>query len=102
MAYGDKVYARLVLNGIKVVEFVLERVTDMTELIGELRYRTQQYSGLARLYVRNLTRGWSEERPFMLYRALYPDGGSPEADAALFSTDPQPARRRQICPWETH
>lgn len=67
MAYGDRIYARLSLNGEKVAEFMTDRVAGMAELLGELRTRTRSLRGLCRLYVRNYSRGWSSERPLMLY-----------------------------------
>lgn len=69
--YGDKVYTKLCLNGEKVAEYVFETIADMAELIGKLRGLTMRYKGLARLYVRNITRGWSIERPLMLYPDRY-------------------------------
>lgn len=64
---GDRVLARLSLNGRVVAEFVSDRLSDMSQLLNAVRYRTRALRGLAQLYVRNLTRGWSEERPLMLY-----------------------------------
>ncbi len=69
MAYGDRVYARLCLNGEKIAEFMTDHVAGMAELLGELRARTRNCRGLCRLYVRNYSRGWSSERPLMLYAA---------------------------------
>ncbi len=71
MAYGDRVYARLCLNGEKIAEFMTDRVAGMAELLGELRTRTRSLRGLCRLYVRNYSRGWSSERPLMLYASAY-------------------------------
>lgn len=74
MAYGDRIYARLCLNGEKTVEFMTDHVSGMAELLGELRSRTRSLKGLCRLYVRNYSRGWSSERPLMLYAAAYSHG----------------------------
>ena len=71
ICYGDRLYARLVMGGRTVVEFMISRVSDFSELLGELRRQTR---GLARLYVRNVSRGWSMERPLMLYRDAFPSG----------------------------
>lgn len=65
--FGDRVQARLILNGRIVAEFISDRISDMTELLNAVRFRTRELRGLARLYVRNLTRGWADERPLMLY-----------------------------------
>lgn len=69
MAYGDRIYARLSLNGKKIAEFMTDQVDGMTKLLGELRPYTRSLRGLCRLYVRNYSRGWSSERPLMLYAA---------------------------------
>lgn len=75
MAYGDRIYARLSMRGKQIVEFMIEKVSDMTELIGELRAYARKYRGLCKLYVRNMSRGWSIERPLMLYAERYPSAG---------------------------
>lgn len=71
LTLGDRVYAMLSVNGRKIAEFTLDRVSDMTELIGEMRNCAQRYSGLVQVYVRNMTRGWSFTRPLMLYTDVY-------------------------------
>ena len=67
LTYGDKIYTRLILNGRNVVEFIIENISTMSELLGELRLKTREFKGLAKLYIRNMTQGWSIERPFMIY-----------------------------------
>ncbi len=70
MRYGDRVFVRLEsMQGMRrtLAEFTLTEVNDLTEVIGELRHYTRGLRGLTRLYVRNVTRGWSFEQPFMLY-----------------------------------
>lgn len=100
IAYGDRIYARLCLNGQKIVEFMIERVGSMTELLGELRVHARKVRGLCRLYVRNMSRGWSEERPLMLYAERYPAvDGWHERLFETTETQPQP---RMLMPWETH
>lgn len=64
---GDRIQARLILNGRVVADFISDRIADMTELLNAVRFRTRELRGLARLYIRNITRGWSEDRPLMLY-----------------------------------
>lgn len=71
ITYGDKIYARLVLNGNKVVEIILDDIATMTDLIGEVRALTLKLRGLAKLYIRNMTQGWSMERPLMLYTGKF-------------------------------
>lgn len=97
---GDRIFARLTMGGRTVVEFMINRVADMTELLGELRQMTRGARGLARLYVRNQSRGWSLERPLMLYAPSVPDvrfGMFTERGA-----DVAPSPRRMLFPWETH
>ena len=72
MAYGDRIYARLCLDGEDIIEFMNQQVSSMTELIGELRALTRECYGLCKLYVRNMTRGWAVERPLMIYAERYP------------------------------
>lgn len=67
---GDRIQARLILDGRIVADFISDRIADMTELLNAIRFRTRELRGLARLYVRNLTRGWSEDRPLMLYTTV--------------------------------
>lgn len=76
---GDRILARLSLNGRVVAEFVSDRLSDMSQLLNAVRGRTRTLRGLAQLYVRNLTRGWAEERPLMLYTAADGVGGVPAA-----------------------
>lgn len=93
MRYGDRIYARLCLKGKNVLEFVIEKVGSMTELLGELRTHTRELRGLCKLYVRNMSRGWSMERPLMLYPEVYPTAnGWKERD---FTTMRKVSRPRQ-------
>ena len=65
--YGDRLFARLVMHGRTIVEFMVNSVNDLSELWGELRRQCRGISGLGRLYLRNASRGWSMEKPLMLY-----------------------------------
>lgn len=97
--FGDRIYVRLEMGRTVAAEFEIREVNDFTELLGELRHYTRGMHGLARLYVRNMTRGWSQERPLMLYA---------DADARERRRLREPAkvriheRPRMLCPWETH
>lgn len=64
---GDKMFARLVLHGKTILEFVISTVNNLTELYCLLHSKCKGLRGLAKLYLRNMSRGWSEERPLMLY-----------------------------------
>lgn len=70
--YTDRVYARLTLAGHVVAEVTRERIGNFSSLIAILRALVPSCRGLARLTVRNLTRGWSVERPLMLYSDALP------------------------------
>ncbi len=67
ISYGDRLFARLVMHGHIITEFMVNSVHDLTELWGMLRKECRGVKGLAKLYLRNASRGWSLERPLMLY-----------------------------------
>lgn len=104
--YGDRLFARIVLHGKTVAEFVNSQVNDLTELLSELRRLTRGLRGLAQLYIRNFSRGWSFERPMMLYAA---GGAGPERrpvateryGGASYYREPRREERMPF-PWETH
>lgn len=85
-------FARIVMGRRTILEFANACISDITELLGELRRLTRGLRGLVRLYVRNITRGWSIERPLMLYPDLFTGTRS----------DPDIAFPRMPAPWETH
>lgn len=95
--YGDRLLVKLVRvqpGGRTIAEFTMSEVNDMTEIYGELRHYTRGLSGLTRLTVRNVTRGWSLEQPFMLYadaaRRL------PAVSVSRPAVQPSGTRRREI------
>lgn len=99
--YGDRIFARLTMAGRTVVEIMLDRVSDMTELIGEMRHASFGLKGLAKLYIRNHSKGWSNERPLMLYSPDF--GRSAEAISTMGSACFAPVMpQRTIFPWDTH
>lgn len=65
--YGDRIFARLSMGPHTVVELILDKIADFTELITELRRATRGIRGLATLHIRNQSKGWSDMRPLMLY-----------------------------------
>lgn len=82
---GDRIYVRIVNMQQcwrQIAEFALDNVCDLTDVYGELRHRTRGERGLTRLYIRNATRGWSFEQPFMLYadKRRVPVGSAAPAD----------------------
>lgn len=64
---GDRVFARLTLGGRTIVEFMINCVNNTEELMAELYRITKGIRGLAKLYIRNQSKGWAEERAVMLY-----------------------------------
>lgn len=100
--FGDRIFARLIMNGKTVVEFMISTVRDMTELIGELRHVAMGKHGLAKLYIRNQSKGWSQERHLMLYAPDYGTAAqTPASDLFGYATQAQP-QRTMYFPWETH
>lgn len=68
IAYTDHIHARIVLGGRVVAELRGDRVDGYSAMLTTLRAMIPHTcQGLAKLYVRNMSRGWSLERPLMLY-----------------------------------
>lgn len=78
---GDRVYVRVTLERKGVLEMTYLTVESMTDLVGELRYAMRGREGLATVYIRNHSRGWSMERPMR----FYPDGRGPRMRRGLQS-----------------
>ena len=62
----DHIYIKLVLNGVTLLETVRDNISDYTSLLSLLRESARRYKGLARMIVRNISRGWSFQRPLLL------------------------------------
>lgn len=72
--YGDQVFARLLVNGKNFMEFMVDKVSDMSDLLKVVRRVTKtKCCGLVKLYVRNLSRGWSMERTLVLDAGIHTD-----------------------------
>ncbi|MDE5887421.1 MAG: hypothetical protein K2H46_07535 [Muribaculaceae bacterium] len=69
---GDKVFARLSLGGRTLVEFMMNEISSIGEVISELRRMSGEVRGLAKLYVRNHSRGWSFDQGLMIYSTREP------------------------------
>lgn len=67
----DRIHARLTLRDEVVVEFTRDNFGSLSSLLGALRAVVPHLAGLARLSIRNMTRGWTMERPLMLYKEPY-------------------------------
>ncbi len=72
MRYGDRLNIRLRFADGSENVINTDRVADLTELVGEVRQSARRRRGLVRMSVRNLTRGWTLEKPLMLYGDAYP------------------------------
>ena len=70
ISYTDRLYARLTVRGQVVVEITRDRFASLSSLLDTLRMKVPHASGLARLTIRNMTRGWTLERPLMLYSEI--------------------------------
>lgn len=66
ISLNDRIYVKLVLNGVTLLETVRDNIADYTSLLTLLREAGRRYKGLARMIVRNISRGWSVQRPLLL------------------------------------
>ena len=96
---GDKIFARVTRNGRTIYNFVSEKVSNMTDLIRQLREAMSDFHGLVMIHIRNYHQGWGEERPLMLY-ATKPSYFS-NIELSHDSLDKQ-IDKKQPFPWETH
>ena len=99
ISYGDKIFARVTKNGRTIYNFVTDRVSNMTELIGELRLAMRDLQGLVMLHIRNYHQGWGEERPLMLYARKTPNMGHYIEPVAA---ELHMGESRMLAPWEVH
>ena len=96
---GDKIFARVTRNGRTIYNFVSEKVSNMTDLIRQLREAMSDFHGLVMIHIRNYHQGWGEERPLMLY-ATKPSYFS-NIELSHDSLDKQIDKKMPF-PWETH
>lgn len=66
LAFGDRIFARIILRGKTIVELMVSTVKDMKDVYALLREKCKGVKGVARLYVRNMSRGWSDERALII------------------------------------
>lgn len=104
IAYGDRIMIRLRMPDSTFINMECSTVSDMTEVLGEIRHLCRGKEGLARMTVRNASRGWSLERPLKLYGGNFmPRGlGNVHVNEPARQTASSPAGRRMLFPWETH
>ncbi len=63
---SDRVYVRLCVNGEKIIDLFIEGARNVSEVIREVLARAGKGLGLTKLYIRNITRGWSNERLYLV------------------------------------
>lgn len=88
MSYGDRISVRMTIGAGDTIQYQTRNVSDMTDLIGDLRTRAKGLRGLAVVTVRNHDRGWTRERRIMLY---------PER---TYTPARSVTAARQMMPWE--
>lgn len=101
---GDRIFARLTMGARTVIEFMVDKVESMTDLLLEVHKATAGIRGLCKLYVRNQSRGWAQERPLMLYGSQG-GGGASSLDSRTgvrVATSPFSYYSHMQFPWETH
>lgn len=103
ITFGDKIFTRVTRNGQTIYNFVSEKVSNMADLLSQVRRAVKDIHGLVMLHIRNYNQGWGDERPLMLYApktshfvTLSSDKISPAA------TLKEPVRKSMFFPWETH
>ena len=68
ISLGDKIFARVTRNGHTILNFVSEKVANMSDLLAQLRKAMKDMHGLVMIHIRNYNQGWGTERPLMLQR----------------------------------
>lgn len=101
MSWGDRVFVRLTQGSRILAEYLNTRVSDMTEVLGDVRRRVRGHKGLARLQVRNATEGWSVDRPLMLYADRFAPRGFGNVRIHELAIGASVAKT-MLKPWETH
>ena len=64
---GDRIFARISKNGRTILEFMINCIGSVEELMQEIRRMVGDVRGLVKLCLRNQSRGWGQERLLMLY-----------------------------------
>lgn len=101
---GDRIFARLTMGARTVIEFMVDKVESMTDLLLEVHKAAAGIRGLCKLYVRNQSRGWAQERPLMLYGSQGGVGASSldSRTSVGVTTSPFSYYSHMQFPWETH
>lgn len=99
ISFGDKIFARVTRNGQTIFNFVSEKVSNMADLLSQLRYAMKDVQGLVMLHIRNYNQGWGDERPLMLYAKKVRSYSDFEEIAGTVQEN---SDRKMFFPWETH
>ncbi len=101
---GDRIFARLTMGARTVIEFMIDQVESMTDLLIEVHRATAGVRGLCKLYVRNQSRGWAQERPVMLYGTRSMAASKATINMSTVNAVPSPFSyySHMQFPWETH
>lgn len=67
---GDDVYATLTVAGETVVELKDAEATGVDDVMRKLRRLARHCSGVAKVYIRNRTRGWAMQIPMLICKSL--------------------------------
>ncbi len=66
LSRNDSVHATITLGGKTIVRLTEAGFESMEDLLKKLRTLTTHYFGLANIYVRNCSQGWSTHYPILL------------------------------------
>ena len=99
ISFGDKIFARVTRNGQTILDYVTERVSTMSQLLGELRLAMKDIHGLVMIHIRNYHQGWGEDRPLMLYSEKVRNHS---VYRQYVEATPSAPERKMFFPWETH
>lgn len=66
IAYGDRIYARVMKNGRTILDFMTESVSNLSELITQLRNLMTDFRGMVMIHIRNYHQGWGTQRLLMV------------------------------------
>ena len=69
---GDELYAALSVAGNKLAELNTKEMTSIEEIMRKLRKTASRYTGLAKVHIRNRTRGWSVQKAMFASTQLPP------------------------------
>ena len=69
---GDELYATLTVAGSTMVELKKVEASSIEEIMRKLRKTASRYTGLAKVHIRNRTRGWAIQKAMFASNPLPP------------------------------